>query len=153
MKKEICLFFLVLLAVFSYLREILFTSINATLADTASFYAKTVRIEFFLNKSAATLVQLKYGMTIGFTLLFAFITVFGLRQTFTNKLPSQLAITLYAICGVIASLIIAYSLLTNRFDNVYSFLRLIIEYLHNPLVYLIISAGYLGVLYSQQEKK
>jgi hypothetical protein len=153
MKKGIFLFFLVLLAVFSYLREILFTSINATLAGTASFYAKTARIEFFLTKSAATLVQLKYGMTIGFTLLFAFITVFGLRLTFTNKLPSQLALTLYVICGMVASLVIAYSLVTNRFDSVYSFLRLIIEYLHNPLVYLIMSAGYLGVLYSQQEKK
>jgi hypothetical protein len=153
MKKKIYIFFLILLGLLSYLREILFTSINATLAGTSSFYAKTARIEFFLDKSAATLVQLKYGMTIGFTLLFALITIVGLRLTFKNQLPSQLALTLYGICGMIASLVIAYSLLTNRFDSVYSFLRLIIEYLHNPLVYLIISAGYLGVLYSQQEKK
>jgi len=153
MRKGICLFFLVLLAVFSYLREILFTSINATLAGTTSFYAKTARIEFFLNKSTETLVQLKYGMTIGFTLLFAFITVVGLRLTFKTKLPSQLALMLYGICGMVASFVIAYSLITNRFDSVYSFLRLIIEYLHSPLIYLIISAAYLGVLYSQQEKK
>ena len=153
MRKGICLFFLVLLSSFSYLREILFTSINATLAGSQSFYAKTARIEFFLNKSTESLVHLKYGMTIGFTLLFAFITVVGLRLTFKNKLPSQLALTLYGICGIVASFVIAYSLVTNRFDSVYSFLRLIIEYLHNPLVYLIISAGYLGVLCSQQEKK
>ena len=152
MKKILWLIFLVLLAVLSYYREVLFISINAVIAGSDVFYAKTTEVDFFLGKSPQTLVNYKYIMTIGFTALFAVFTTIGLRLSFKNKLPFYFAILIYGICAIIAMLVLIYSATTNSFDNVYSFLRLIIEYLHNLLIYLIISASFLGYSYSKKQR-
>ena len=137
------------LAILSYIREILFLSINSIIAGNNSFYAKTTKIEFFIGKNAETLTQYKYIMTIGFTALFALLTIWGLKLSFRNKLPYHFGIIVYILCSLVAVLVILYSITTNNFDNVYSFLRLIIEYLHNPLVYILLSASYLGYYFSK----
>ena len=151
MKKLLWFLFLILLAILSYYREVLFVSINAVIAGENFFWAKTTQIDFFLNKNTATLVRYKYIMTAGFTALFAFLTILGLRVSFKERTPFLLALLTYGICGVVAAVVIAFSLLTNSFESVYSFLRLIVEYLHNPLVYIILSASFLGYSYSQKQ--
>lgn len=151
MKKLLWFLFLLLLAILSYYREVLFVSINAVIAGEQFFWAKTTQFDFFLNKSATTLVQYKYFMTIGFTALFALFTIVGLRVSFKEKTPFLLALLSYGLCGIVAAVVLLYSLVTNSFENVYSFLRLIIEYLHNPLIYLILSAAFLGYSFSQKQ--
>lgn len=150
MKKIVWLCFLLLLACLSYLREVLFISINAVIAGESYFYAKSTEIEFFLEKSVETLIQYKYAMTIGFTIAFALLTILGLRLSFKNKLAFYFGIIIYSICLFIAVLLILYSIATNSFNSVYSSLRLIIEYLHNPLIYIILSASYLGFNFSKK---
>ena len=151
MKKLLWYLFLLLLAILSYYREVLFVSINAVIADKQFFWAKTTQIDFFLNKSSSTLVRYKYIMTIGFTLLFALFTIVGLRVSFKERIPFLLALLTYGLCGFVATVVLIYSLVTNSFESVYSFLRLIIEYLHNPLIYLILSASFLGYSFSQKQ--
>ncbi|MDA9783039.1 hypothetical protein N9B55_01360 [Vicingaceae bacterium] len=151
MKKLLWFLFLILLALLSYYREVLFVSINAVIAGEQFFWAKTTQIDFFHNKSAATLVQYKYIMTVGFTLLFGLFTVIGLRVSFKERTPFLLVLLVYALCGFVAFVVLLYSFLTNSFNSVYSFLRLIIEYVHNPLVYIILSASFLGYSYSQKK--
>ncbi|MFT6167651.1 MAG: hypothetical protein ACJASF_002351 [Vicingaceae bacterium] len=151
MKKITWFLFLLLLAVLSYYREVLFMSINAVISGTDFFYAKTTQIHFFLNKSPETLVKYKYIMTVGFTLFFAAFSLIGLRVSFKSTIPYSLALITYALCSIIAVVVLLYAIVTNSFESVYSFLRLIIEYLHNPLIYLIISASFLGYSYSQKQ--
>ena len=150
MKKYAWLSFLVFLAILSYLREIVFLSVNAIIAGNKSFYAKTTKIPFFLTKSPEVLIQYKYILTVGFTILFAVTTIIGLKLSFRNKLPYYFGIMVYSLCFFVAALVLSYSLLTTSLDNVYSFLRLIIEYLHNPIVFIILSASYMGYRYSQK---
>lgn len=149
MKKVTWILFLLVLALVSYYREVVFISINAVIAGSDNFYAKTSRIDLFVGKSPKTLVNYKYIMTIGFTALFAVVTTTGLRLSFKNKLPFYLAIVLYCLSALFAIAVLVYSAVTNSFDSVYSLLRLMIEYLHNPLVYIILSASFLGYSYSQ----
>ena len=151
MKKLLWFLFLILLAILSYYREVLFVSINAVIAGENFFWAKTTQVDFFLNKSAATLVQYKYIMTVGFTALFGLFTAIGLRVSFKERTPFLIALLVYGLCGVVAFVVLLYSFLTNSFNSVYSFLRLIVEYLHNPLVYIILSASFLGYSYSQKK--
>jgi len=151
MKKLLWFIFLLLLAILSYYREVLFVSINAVIGGEQFFWAKTTQIDFFLNKSSSTLVQYKYMMTVGFTALFALFTTIGLRVSFQEKTPFLLALLTYSVCCIIAGFVLGYALLTNSFESVYSFLRLIIEYLHNPLIYIFISASFLGYSYSQKK--
>tara|TARA_R110000868_G_scaffold375337_1_gene639833 strand:+ start:234 stop:698 length:465 start_codon:yes stop_codon:yes gene_type:complete len=151
MKKIRWFLFLLLLAVLSYYREVLFMSINAVISGTDYFYAKTTQIDFYLDKSPETLVKYKYIMTVGFTLLFALFSVVGLRVSFKSTIPYSLALITYGLCGIVAVVVLLYALATNSFDSVYSFLRLIIEYLHNPLIYLILSASFLGYSYSKKQ--
>ena len=152
MKKIPWFLFLLLLAILSYYREVIFMSINAVLAGNSVFYAKTTQVDFFFNKSPATLLKYKYVMTVGFTLLFALVTSLGLRSSFKAKVPFLLALLTYGLCSVVAAVVLLYSFFTNSFESVYSFLRLIIEYLHNPLLYLIMSASFLGYSYSQHQR-
>ena len=151
MKKLLWFLFLLLLAILSYYREVLFVSINAVISGDQFFWAKTSQIDFFLTKSSATLVRYKYIMTVGFTVLFALFTIVGLRVSFKSPIPYSLAIITYGLCGIVAVVVLLYALATNSFESVYSFLRLIIEYLHNPLIYLILSASFLGYSYSQKQ--
>lgn len=153
MKKIIWTLFFLILSALSYLREILFLSVNAVIAGKKVFYAKTTRLDFLLDKSPADLIQLKYALTVSFTILFAIITISGLKKVFTSKLPYYISISLYGIAFLIGSLMILYSLIVEDLNSVYSFLRLIIEYLHNPLIYIVLSAAYLGFYYSQSKTK
>ena len=151
MKKLLWFLFLLLLAILSYYREVLFVSINAVIAGEQFFWAKTTQIDYFIGKSPEFLVRLKYIMTVGFTVLFALFTIVGLRVSFKEKTPFLLALLSYGLCGIVAAVVLLYSLVTNSFESVYSFLRLIIEYLHNPLIYLILSASFLGFSFSQKQ--
>ena len=139
------------MAILSYYREVLFMSINAVIADTDFFYAKTTQIDFFLNKSPEALMKYKYIMTIGFTLLFVAFSIIGLRVSFKSSIPYSLALITYGLSGIIAIIVLLYAVATNSFESVYSFLRLIIEYLHNPLIYLILSSSFLGYSYSTKK--
>ena len=151
MKKISWFLFLLILTILSYYREVLFMSINAVIADTEFFYAKTTQIDFFLNKSPKALVKYKYIMTIGFTIIFAAFSIIGLRVSFKSTIPYSLAIITYGLFGIVAVVVLLYALATNSFESVYSFLRMIIEYLHNPLIYLILSSSFLGYSYSQKQ--
>ena len=152
MRKISWLLFLLVLALLSYSREVLFLSINDVIAGNDVFYANTTQVDFFMGKSPATLLKYKYVMTVGFTLLFALVTSLGLRSSFKAKVPFLLALLTYGLCSVVAAVVLLYSFFTNSFESVYSFLRLIIEYLHNPLLYLIMSASFLGYSYSQHQR-
>ena len=140
-RKFIWILFLLLLFVSSYYREVLFRSINALIEGEEFFYAKTTELPFLSDWSAKELYRLKYFLTVGFSLLFIFLTSFGLKWSFTNKLPFQISVGIYSLLIIIASIALIISILSNQFNTFYPFLRTLVGIIHNPLLFIILSAG------------
>lgn len=150
-KKRIVWFvFLLLLFVCSYSREVLFRSINAMIAGETVFYAKTTAIDFLSNYSSRELYQLKYILTVAYSLIFICLTAFGLRLSFSSKLSFILSIGIYALLALTAVLSIVIALTLGKFSNFYPFLRELVGLIHNPLLFIILSIGHIALAKSRQ---
>lgn len=143
MKKRhfIWLAFLILLFVSSYFREVWFRSINALIDGEDFFYAKTTELPFLKSWASHELYRLKYVLTIAFSLLFMLLTAFGLKWSFTSKLPFQISLGLYALLILIAGISLVIALILDQFSDFYPFLRTLVGIIHNPLLFIILSAG------------
>jgi hypothetical protein len=139
--KFLWLVAVILLFVSSYYREVLFKSVNAIIKGEEFFYAKTMALPLIENWTSPELLWLKYGMTLGFTILFIFITSVGLKLSLKGRFPYLFALFTYLIITIVAGLIILYGILFSSFSEVYPLLRLFIGWIHNPLLYLMISIG------------
>ena len=140
-RNFIWLLFLILLFVSSYYREVLFRSINAIIDGEDFFYAKTTELPFLKNWTASELNRLKYILTIGFSVLFVLLTTFGLKWSFKSNLAFQISLGLYAIVVLVAGISLLIALITNQFNDFYPFLRTLVGLIHNPLLFIILSAG------------
>lgn len=143
MKKRhfIWLAFLILLFVSSYFREVWFRSINALIGGEDFFYAKTTELPFLKSWASQELYRLKYVLTIAFSLLFMLLTAFGLKWSFTSKLPFQISLGLYALLILVAGISLVIALILGQFSDFYPFLRTLVGVIHNPLLFIILSAG------------
>tara|TARA_R110002049_G_scaffold41162_9_gene124385 strand:- start:4751 stop:5224 length:474 start_codon:yes stop_codon:yes gene_type:complete len=130
---------LILLFVLSYWREVLFRSVNAIMGGESTFYAKTTALPFLLDYSAQQLNQLKYILTATFTSLFIGFTYMGIHWGIQNRLGLLLAKIIYGCCILIALIIIGFGFLFLDFQTIYPFIRIIIGWLHTPLIFLFIS--------------
>lgn len=140
-RNFIWLLFLILLFVSSYYREVWFRSINALIGGEDFFYAKTTELPFLKNWASQELYRLKYVLTIVFSLLFMGLTLFGLKWSFTNKLAFQIGLGLYALLILVAGITLTLALLLGQFSDFYPFLRTLVGIIHNPLLFIILSAG------------
>lgn len=140
-RKVIWLTVLLLLFISSYYRELWFRSINAILAGEEHFYAKTTALPFLMDWSHAALLKLKYGLTIGFSLLFMGLSLWGIRKGFEAKLPYYLLLTYYGLIVLLAGIALLFGLSFLSFQEIYPFLRKLIDFVHSPLPYLMLSAG------------
>lgn len=131
---------LVLLSIASYFREIIFLGINEIIDQDFSYNPYSIQPEILKSQSKDTLVNLKFALTGIFSVVFALITTFGLRASFKQKFPFQLSILVYFFIFSIALIIGIGSIPFNSFYRVYPFLRGIIDYLHNPLLFILISS-------------
>lgn len=143
MKKRnfIWLLFLILLFVSSYYREVWFRSINALIGGEDFFYAKTTELPFLKSWASQELYRLKYVLTIAFSLLFMLLTTLGLKWSFTRKLPFQISLGLYALLIIVAGISLVIALILGQFSDFYPFLRTLVGVIHNPLLFIILSAG------------
>ncbi len=137
--RSIWLLTFFMLMILSYIREVLFRSLNAILDNVHTFYAKTIEIPFFLGLSKAELLQYKYIFTLLFTLLFMLLTILGLRYSNLKKRPHILAMSLYGIFLFLAFILLILSFFSGDFESFYPFLRILIGLIHNPLVFILIS--------------
>lgn len=139
MKKIVWGIFLILLFLLSYSREVLFLSINSILSGDTTFYAKTIRIPWLIEQSNDFLLKAKYVLTVGYTIVFALTTILGLRFSFTNKFPQQLALLVYVLIFLCAAIALTIVGISGTFNTAYPYFRLAIGYIHNPLFYLFLS--------------
>ena len=139
--KFIWFVFFVLLSITSYIREVLFRSVNAIIKGEDQFYAKTTSLPLLLDWSKADLIKLKYGMTVGFTVVFIALTTLGILFSMKNKIWFTLSKWIYVIIVAIAMVIFIYGFIFSDFRSIYPNLRLIIGWIHNPLLFLFISVA------------
>jgi hypothetical protein len=135
------LIIIIILFLSSYYRELWFRSINAILAGEEYFYAKTTALPFLMDWSQAALLKLKYGLTVGFSLLFMGLSLWGIRKGFEAKLPYYLLLTYYGLIVLLAGIALLLGLSWWSFQEVYPFLRKLIGFVHSPLPYLMLSAA------------
>lgn len=138
-KKIVWLFFLLLLFVCSYSREVIFRSINALMSGEQFFYAKTTEITFLKDWSFAELNRLKYFLTLAYSVLFIGLTLLGLKVTFKQPLPFQISVGIYALVIIAALFLILFALTFSSFTAMYPFLRDLVGLIHNPILFLFMS--------------
>ncbi|MEQ8625745.1 MAG: hypothetical protein RIB02_12365 [Vicingaceae bacterium] len=136
---KIWFLFLLLLFAGSYLREVTFLSINAIIKGETQFYAKTIEISFLQNYSPAFLTKLKVILTALFSFLFILLSTLGLKLSFKQKYPHQLALFIYGILGLIGGITLFSYFFDFSFETIYLLLRTLIGWIHNPLLYILLS--------------
>lgn len=145
MKRVLIWFiFLLLLFVISYYRELIFPSINALIRGDEFFYSKTTSLPFLQDWSPAELVRLKYFLTLFFTIIFMVLTSFGLKTSFKENTAFTISIAIYALLILLGALIAMIGLPLSGFAKTYPYLRMIIGWIHSPLLYLFITIGVLA---------
>lgn len=132
-------FCLLLLFILSYWREVGFRSINAVSSGEAVFYAKTTYFPLLLKLSGTELIKLKYALTISVSLLFIAITIGGIKWGLKDKLGIALVTIIYSGTVILAMLLFIWGFFFSNFQTVYPYLRILIGFIHNPLIFLFIS--------------
>lgn len=130
---------LLLLSILSYWREVGFRSVNALIAGETNFYAKTKKISFLTDLTVEQLTQLKYILTLGFTFAFILITYLGIQLAIKNRLGITLTKVIYGVCLIIALVLVTIGISFNQFPTIYPYLRILIGWIHSPLIFLFIS--------------
>lgn len=127
---------LIALFVLSYWREVVFRSVNAIIEGSTTFYAKTTHLPILMNYSPTELNQLKYGLTVGFTLIFMLITYYGIQKGFKSALGKTMIQFIYGFCIATAILLMLFALFLNQFQTFYPYLRILVGWIHSPLIFL-----------------
>ena len=135
---------LVLLSILSYFRETLFLGVNEIIDGNFKYNPYSYQPKYLIEQSKEDLLKLKFILTALFSLLFACFTIWALKISFKTQLPYKLSLLVYTLIFIVAIIIILFSAATNTFNNVYPFLRGIIDYIHNPLLFIVLSTTILA---------
>lgn len=123
------------------------------MAGETFFYAKTTQLSFLENYSLSDLNKIKYIATLAFSLAFGTITFLGLKYSFRPKLAAQLSLFIYGIIAFIALFSTLIFIFFWNFQTIYPFLRILIGLVHNPLLFLIVSAVFISSKYLVDKNK
>lgn len=154
MKKRILwTFFLLILITVSYTREVFFISVNKIINGDFNFYANSIKIPFLLSYENSELIQLKYIATIFFSALFTIITITGIHFSIKNKSLTLVCIILYCLILSTSVILTFLSLIFDNFVTYYTYIRMMVGVIHNPLIYITISIAYLSKDFLEKNEK
>ena len=138
--------FLILLFIASYSREVVFLSINQYISKNLSFYGPTREFSFFQSLSHAELVLTKYFLTAGFSLLFMCVTLIGIRLVFRSNLLNRISYFIYGILAFVIAFLIIIAIISNSWETFYPLIRRLSGWIHNPLIFILISISQLSLI-------
>ena len=104
-----------------------------------AFFSKTTEITYLMDWSASELNRLKYFLTVAYSLLFIFLTVYGLKITFKQRLPFQVSLGIYGLVVLLAGVLILAAITVSSFTTLYPYLRDLVGLIHNPILFLFMS--------------
>ncbi len=133
---------LLLLFIFfvGYIREAIFLIINSVYKNNEFPYntAYITPPSFLYQWSETTLLFLKWGLTLFFSLTFTALTLWLIHSYFKNKKYNKFTILIYGTLILFAAIVSMVGILTNSFDSVYTLSRFIIGLVQSPLISLVL---------------
>lgn len=140
MKRFITTLLFIFCFLLSFVREELFLSLNCVLEHRAC-YGRYFNPEKF-HSWPFSLVKFKWGLTIGFTILFGALTVLAISNHYNNKTFSRLTLFIYFFIIFVSGMIgfIGYTII--GFDKAYPFIRALIGIIHSPLILCFLFAAF-----------
>jgi exosortase F-associated protein len=141
-KRNLILIIMAILAVLTgYLRDTVFKTINAILraADLEQDYFLPAFISFLQNFEYQTLVNLKWFLTLFFSLLYLILSIIIIKTLFKDS--KYLKITTLTYIGVLlisAGFIAAGLIFKNSSEKMYEFARYLMGMAQSPIILMIL---------------
>ena len=148
-KKKIYLFFIsISLIGLGFYRDFLFKSINALLKawDFDIDYEMSFGLRFFENYEYESIVHIKWGLTILFTIIYFLLSYFAIKLVFLNKRYNRITVTSYFILVVISALLTLLGfLLPGIAGKTYLISRYLMGIAQSPIVLMILIPAFIFV--------
>ena len=133
---------LLLLFIFfvGYVREAIFLVINSVYKDQGFPYnsAYITPPDFLYQWNETTLLYLKWGLTLFFSLTFTGLTLWLIHYYYQNKKFNLFTLVIYGSLILFASTVSIVGVLINNFDSVYTLSRFIVGLVQSPLISLVL---------------
>ena len=141
--KKYILFALIISALlfFGYSRDLIFKSINKILQSSDHHTIDTLPrfLQFLENYDHTTLLNIKWLLTILFSLIYLAITIIAIQLLFKNKKYIRIIFTVYIVIILISALFIGLGLLfKNTSETMYEFARYLMGIAQSPIVLMIL---------------
>jgi len=137
---------IVLLLVFlSYFRDTFFRVINAqvTVAEgSREAFNIPGYLSFIENMEVASLVYLKWFMTLAFTIIFMGLSVLTTWYFFVTRKFMAYTLFIYLFIFIISALSMIYGWLSGGSENAFSFSRTLIHSMQSPVIIMILFPVY-----------
>ncbi len=141
LKKSLLILIICLLLFLGFYRDFVFKNINALLKawDFDLEYSMPNSLKLFENLEYATLVNLKWLLTLLFSIIYLIIPVYTIHLLFKNKKYTVITIYLYVSITVMSSLFILTGVVfENTSDKMYEFARYFMGMLQSPIILMIL---------------
>lgn len=123
-----------------YLREMTFLVINAVYHRTPPPYntAYVTPPDFLYELSSANLLNLKWGLTLIFSILFGLSSLLLINYFFKNKRFNVIILVVYAVLISLSFLVSLIGIIINNFEAVYTLSRFIIGLVQSPIISMVL---------------
>lgn len=139
-KNSFTSLFVLLIFSLGYLREMTFLVINSVYNNTPAPYntAYITPPEFLYHLTTNTLMNLKWGLTLLFSIVFGLSTLLLVHYYFKNKQFNKIIILVYSSLIVVSTLISVFGIIFHYFETVYTISRFLIGLVQSPLISLVL---------------
>ena len=142
LKNSLTLIVLALIAVLlGYLRDSIFKTINALLRawDLSQDFYLPNYLTFLENFEYNTLVNLKWALTLVFSILYLFLSIFAIKWLFNNKKQVNITIFTYLAIIFLSGVFISIGLLWDASsDKMYEFARYLMGMAQSPIILMLL---------------
>lgn len=142
LKNSLALIVLALTAVLlGYLRDSIFKTINALLRawDLDQDFFLPNYLTFLENFEYNTLTNLKWALTLVFSILYLFLSIFAIKWLFNSKKHVKITIFTYLAIICLSALFISIGLAWDTTsDKMYEFARYLMGMAQSPLVLMLL---------------
>ncbi len=139
-KNSITSLLIIFIFLLGYFREMTFLVINSVYNQTPPPYntAYITPPQFLFQLSNTYLLNLKWGFTLFFSIVFGLSTVLLIHYYFKNKQYNRITILVYISLIVVSTLISVFGIIFHYFETVYTISRFLIGLVQSPLISLVL---------------
>ena len=139
-KNSLTSLLVLLIFLLGYLREMTFLVINSVYNNAPAPYntAYITPPDFLYHLTTSTLMNLKWGLTLLFSVVFGLSTLSLVHYYFKNKQFNKITIIVYTVLIFISFLISLIGILINSFETVYTISRFLIGLVQSPLISIVL---------------